>query len=78
MNDLIMAIGHHLIFHRFIVSGNIGEHIVNGSAIPFRYDLEYELTQELTENVSDHYPIEVLIQGIVLIIKMCMRIYTLQ
>jgi len=55
------------------VSGDIGDNIVNGSAMPFRYDMEYELTQELTEKVSDNYPIEVLIQGMVVIIMMCMR-----
>ena len=48
---------------RFITAGNLGNYIVNNTAQPFRYDQAYGLSQELTENVSDHYPIEVLLQG---------------
>ena len=52
-----------LLTFRFIVAGDILSYIVQGSALPFRYDLEYELDQELTEDVSDHYPIETLLEG---------------
>ena len=38
-------------------------YIVPGSATPFLYDQSYQLDQELTRNVSDHYPIEMQIQG---------------
>ena len=45
------------------MAGAVGNYIVADSARVFRFDLEYQLDQELTEDVSDHYPVECLIQG---------------
>ena len=50
-------------YDRFIVSGEIGLSILLGSAQPFLYDLSHSLTEELTRDVSNHYPIECIIQG---------------
>ena len=48
---------------RFIVAGPIGGYISGNSVGVFQYDLAYSLSQEITEDISDHYPIECLIQG---------------
>ena len=47
------------------MAGQIGGYIIPSSVGIFKFDLAYQLDQEITEDVSDHYPIECLIQGIV-------------
>jgi len=45
------------------VAGSIDENIPRNSVDVFRFDLNYSLSQDLTERVSDHYPIQLQLQG---------------
>ncbi|CAJ0924932.1 unnamed protein product [Ranitomeya imitator] len=50
-------------YDRIVVHDDLFQHIVPNSAKPFNFQEEYKLTDEEALNVSDHYPVEVELQG---------------
>ena len=51
------------IFCRMIVAGQLVNHVARNKVEIFRFDLEYSLTSEMTVQVSDHYPISLVVQS---------------
>ncbi|KAK5605264.1 hypothetical protein CRENBAI_017066 [Crenichthys baileyi] len=52
-------------YDRIVVHGEIfNRAVVPFSAQPFNFQQEYELTEEQALNVSDHYPVEVLLKAV--------------
>ena len=49
-------------FSRIVLKGaELSSALVEGSVGPFRFDEEWNVPEELTEDVSDHYPVHMLV-----------------
>ena len=47
------------------MSGDISTHVIEGSAVAFPFDQEFGLSKKETNAVSNRYPVEVTLEGMI-------------
>ena len=52
---------------RILATGGISTHVIEGSAVVFPFDQKFGLSKKETSSVSNRYPVEVTLEGVVII-----------